>query len=158
MRGFIDLVPCEGGNCNGAAQVGLVVGSGGWGTFMYYLAMSKFGALVSDREGMTTPSARKVWQEISKDPRVVATPLDDSRSHNPDGTAKEPHINHTDTVDDDCKVVDDQLLNSSFSLKNSINMSGLRRNHMLADEVHGPWLSAAVKSAAANLFKLRYKK
>ena len=103
IKGFIDVAP-GGGKCNGAWEVYRSAGPG-MGKIVYSVgyALTPNGRLMSDRLSVSD-TANSAWMKAYNKSQLKKLPLDDDDAHNPDGTIKYDHPNHTEDLGDDCSL------------------------------------------------------
>jgi hypothetical protein len=106
-----------------AYQVYTVAAEKGWGSFIYDIAMSKYGPIMSYREKKITPNARRIWfYYLLNRPDVQKLYLDDIT--NP----------KTKRIIDDSPVFAPKTkvnpLNYAYKMKNPIDISSLEQRHI----------------------------
>ena len=116
IYGYIELADVPRGEAWGASMVRQSAAKKGYGPFMYDIALTLAGSIVSDREKVS-PAAEKVWQGYQKRSDVKKYPLDD---------ITDPQ---TPTEVDDGDVFQGRdALNYAYSGAN-VNAQSLKSNH-----------------------------
>lgn len=101
IKGYVQAMKRH-GMCNDATQISVAAAEKGYGPLMYDIVMSDSeGGIMPDRTS-TSGQAKRVWQQYEKRPDVTTHKFDDK--DDPKTPPKE----------DDCLMVDDELLDQSF--------------------------------------------
>jgi hypothetical protein len=146
IMGFIETR--QKAKCNNAGEVKASVAVKGYGPMMYDIAMAAYeGGIISDRS-TTSASAKNVWKGYNARGDVASKPLDN---------IEEPK---TDDPNDDCYLVDDELLDRSYSgAKPDVNNLTSKHNAVMTEleelDIPESIIEDELKSLASSFFDTR---
>ena len=122
--GMIELASCHGDVPSyGAYEVKYAAANQGYGPLLYDIAMSEYGAIISDRDGEVSNFARKIWKYyFTSRPDVLKLHLDDYE--NP----------QTPDRDDDGQIYDpatsENYLNYAYKCTQKIDITAMKQKHL----------------------------